>query len=339
MPIRITSLLAVLTLWCNPALAQPTQEQIKSTMQHLEEQGRRGQAVVVLGGEMIYGGAIGDAAEGRPIEGDTLFYIGSVAKVFTSIAVLKLDDTGRLDIDDPITAYYPDLEGDVADVTLRMLLCHRAGFDANHPDPISILDREQFEAWALQCELHHEPDTTWAYSNVGYSLIAAIIERVTQRPYQEVIRELVLKPAGMENTFFLTDDFDTERLARGSGSSLEQHKLTGRIDDMEWTWLRAGAGGMVSTASDLMKLDRGIKAETVMSAQLLERAIRPEGTATYGLGWRLSDTGSGVHYHDGGFPGFSAEFIRLPQYDGAIIVLSNHDGDARRIRKAIESAG
>lgn len=335
---------AALTTLTAPALAQPTAEQIGDAVDRLVDEGESGQVAVVLGGELLYRADFGEAsqdAEGEavPVSGDTLFYIGSIAKVFTSATVLELVEAGELSLDDTVGAFFEEVPEDKQGITIEWLLCHRSGLIANHEDPLTVFDRAGFESWALSTPLNHEPGEAWEYSNVGFALLAAIIERVTEKDYQTAVRELVIEPSGMTETFFLTDEFDRGLLATGHGPRLEGFGFSGDLDSMEWTWLRAGAGAMVSTAGDLLRFHQALDAETVLSGEQLDLATQPTGSAQYGLGWQLSGSGNGVHFHQGGFPGFSAEFIRLPRYDGAIIAISNQDEGGHRIRDAIERAG
>jgi CubicO group peptidase (beta-lactamase class C family) len=314
------------------------QPDLNPVIESLSEAGESGQVIVVFQGEVVLEAAIGEASAGQEVEPETLFYIGSIAKVMTSAAVICLADKGSLDLDDSIGMYIDDVPDDKKGITVRMLLAHTSGLRANHTDPTSTLDRDEFVEWALGTRLLSEPSSEWSYSNVGYALLTVVLEEVTGEPYQNVIRRLVTQPANMTQTWFMTDDFNRDGAAVGSGPSLQQFGVDGHAAQMEWTWLRAGAGGMFSTASDLLRLHNAIDLGDVLTPAQLKLVTTPVLSPSYGLGWRLSGTGNGVHYHDGSFPGFNAEFFRLPQHDGVIIVLSNQDGGARRMRMKITAA-
>jgi len=324
------------TFFATHALAEAPD--LDSVIQLQSEAGESGQVVVAFQGEVVLDTVFGEARDGVAVEPDTLFYIGSIAKILTSAAVVCLADEGALGLDDSLEKYLDGVPNAKQGITIRMLLAHTSGLPANHNDPTKVLDREEFLAWALSVDLQSEPSEQWSYSNVGYGLLAAIIEEATGNPYQDSIRRLVTRPARMTNTWFLTDDFDRELAAVGSGASLKQYGLDGNAAEMEWTWLRAGAGGVFSTAQDLLRLHDAIDNGDVLTPVQLNLVTTPVLSKRYGLGWRLSDTGSGVHYHDGSFPGFNAEFMRLPQHDGVLIVLSNQDDGARRVRIAITAA-
>ncbi len=154
---------------------------IETRLEALE--GFAGQVVVEYHGEVLVRRAFGEASEGRPAAPDTRYYIGSVAKTMTSTVVLGLCERGVLELDGTIDAYLPEVPVDKRAITVRQLLAHRSGMVANHEDPLAELDREAFEIWALAQPLGTAPGTAFSYSNVGYSLLAAIVDRVCEESF------------------------------------------------------------------------------------------------------------------------------------------------------------
>jgi CubicO group peptidase (beta-lactamase class C family) len=301
--------------------------------------GFRGQVLIRLGDDVVYERAFGATTPDgdAPIDEHTLFYIGSIAKPITSTVALRLDADGVVTLDSTLAAHFEGVPEDKAGVTIRQLLSHTAGFPANHPDPLEALDREAFVAWALAQPLEFEPGSDWAYSNVGYALLAAAIEQTTETPFIEVVRSRVFMPAGMTSAYFVDDPaLPAERLAIGEGPMAVRYGLTGDPSSYGGTWLRMGAGGIVASARDLAAFDLALRGGVLLTDAQLAVATT-EVAGDYGLGWLLRETAQGtpVHWHAGGFPGFNAEFFRLPVEDGSFVVLSCVEEGAGRIRGVV----
>ncbi len=311
-------------------------ESIEARLEALE--GFEGQAIVEGDGEIILRRAFGEAREGVPATMETRYYIGSVAKTITSSVVLGLCEEGVLELDAPIDVYLPDVPEDKKAITIRHLLAHRSGMVANHEDPLAELDREAFERWALAQPIDSEPGTAFSYSNVGYSLLAAIVERVSGEAFETVVRERVFVPAGMTSARFISGPgVDAETWAIGSGPQAEEFGFSGDLTDLPTTWLRLGPGGIVCTADDLLAFDHALAAGKILGKEMLFEATSPSGGKDWGLGWRLATSrrDTRVQWHNGGFPGFGAEFFRLVDDGYTIIVVSNREGMSERARNAI----
>ncbi len=303
--------------------------------------GFRGQVLLEHNGVVALDRAYGvaDEASGAPASTETLYYIGSLAKMFTSAVVLQLEAEGKLKLSGKLGRYLDNVPKDKAKITIKHLLSHTSGAVSNHPDPFSKLDREAFVEWFLATPPDHEPGEQHQYSNVGYSLLAAIIERADGGSFQDSVRRRVFEPAGMKNTFFLDEiGPHVERVAVGSGSQVAKYKLDGRPESYGGSWLRIGPGGIVSTARDLLKWEQALRDKTVLNAKQYRRATKPyKPNQPWGLGWRLSRTtrSTPLHYHDGGLPGFNALFARYPKENAVIIILCNRDEAAGSVGKRI----
>ena len=319
---------------------QDLREKLTSVMEQQKNKGFNGQVVVRWGGQNVLNTAVGisDPTAERPVSVDSLFYIGSVAKVITSATALQLSDEGLLNLDASLKEYLPGLPSDKHGITIRHLLAHQSGLPPNHDKPLQMLSRDEFVTWVLRQKLSFEPGKGWAYSNVGYSLLAAVIEHVAEGSFQDVVRDRVLSKAKMNSTFFL-DELDDQRrplLTVGKGPMCEEFNLSGRIDDFESTWLRYGPGAMVSSATDLAKLCEAIKEGRVYNANALKLATTPVRDG-WGLGWRLSQTRkrTPLQYHDGGFAGFHSLVALMPSENAFVIVLSNQEKGAEPVAKAL----
>jgi CubicO group peptidase (beta-lactamase class C family) len=219
-----------------------------------------------------------DLEKRTPMATDSLFWIASMTKPITALAVLMLHDDRRLDIDDPVEKYLPEFKGQLVvrekkddrvvlgkparPVTLKDLLTHTGGVTGNSNVESGALDvlslREATLVYALT-PLQFEPGSRWAYSNPGINVLGRVIEVVTGDDYAKALDRLVIRPLGMRNTTFWPDKKRLEKLAvsyqagpDGKLAPAEIRYLTPPYSDKKRTPL--AAGGLFSTAEDLHKL-------------------------------------------------------------------------------------
>jgi CubicO group peptidase (beta-lactamase class C family) len=333
--------LAVGLLACCALGAGPKENagRIDSAVAARVEGGFRGQVAIEVDGvvllERAYGAARTDPE--RLAAKDTLYYAGSVAKTMTSAVVLQLVAEKKVALDDPVSKHLSGVPADKARVTIGHLLLHTSGLPANHTNPLTKLDRDAFVAWAMSQPLGAEPGKERAYSNVGYAVLAAIIERIEGSPFTESVRTRVFVPAGMTSTFFLDDPkLPKDRLAWGAGAKLTEQGGTGDPVAFGGTWLRMGCGGIVSTAGDLVRFSRTLREGKILTHdQYWFATTAPAGGSGLGYGWRLSRTrrDTPLHFHDGGFFGFSSGLVRLPDERATIVVLCNREDQAEPVLK------
>jgi D-alanyl-D-alanine carboxypeptidase len=262
--------------------------------------------VVIAGraGEVAFHRAYGvaDRAGGRPVDLDTRFDIGSLDKLFTSVAILRLAEEGRIDLDAPIDSYLDGLHPDVLErVTVRHLLQHTGGMGdyLNHPEfrahPERFRTTDDFLELVRGEALLFEPGTDGRYSNSGFVVLGAIVEAVTERPYHDVVREMVLEPAGMTDTGPRPDGRSAVRYAREHGQLVDT--------DDRWPPTGSPAGGGYSTALDLYRF---------MGALYEDRLLSPASTDLFLAGFRPPPGGAldrsriAVGF-GGGAPGLNAE--------------------------------
>jgi CubicO group peptidase (beta-lactamase class C family) len=148
---------------------------------------------------------------GVPISPDMVLRIGSVTKEFTSACVLKVAEEGRLALDDPIGKYLPDFPTKGRRITIEQLLTHTSGIHS-YTDMPTWRDRmredwtlAELEAFFRDAPFDFEPGTKWHYDNSGYVLLGAILEKVTGRPYAELVAEMIFRPLGMTSTRYDRD--------------------------------------------------------------------------------------------------------------------------------------
>lgn len=324
--------------------------------------------VLVLrrGGELLFE-SVGLASEelGVPHQRATRFKIHSITKSMTAAAVLLLVGDGKLALEQPITKLLPGLPSSWSAITVRDLLQHTSGippeieqvwFDAW--DQIESADERDVLAAAapkFPDRVMSAPGQTFAYSNMGYELLACIVAQQSGVPFAQFLRDRVFQPAGMRDS--LLDAQAPIKHAMYSGNAVVPRLAAGYNGEpgqLETTfskmYVERGAGGVITTADDLARF-----AAAVWTGPLLGDRLRPmifdhayrfdPGTdheRKYGLGWvtRLRN-GHRVIKHDGGNNGFVAELDIWPDDGLVIVVLSNHgffDGLAEMVGRLGDAA-
>lgn len=200
-----------------------------------------------------------------------IFDMGSIAKTFTAAAVLQLVQNEKLQLSDSIGIFYPMAPDEVKSITIIQLLGHTSGLDNFHNDSdFELMDKAQAERRILAMPLIAKPGEKIAYSNAGYTLLAAIVENVSEQPFQDYVHDNLLTPLNLRNTGFYQDQrVFSSLLARGYGGDGQ-----GRTTfDKGLSWALIGAGGMVTSIDDL----------AVWSAALRSGAIFPAGASNLAL--------------------------------------------------------
>ncbi|HET9298331.1 MAG TPA: serine hydrolase domain-containing protein, partial [Candidatus Polarisedimenticolaceae bacterium] len=186
----------------------------------LTERAKAGFSGVVLAardGKLVLakGYGLADREAGTPFKVDSVFSIGSVTKQFTAAAILKLEQDGKLSVQDPITKFYPDAPVDKRAITLHQLLTHTAGLDSDFAGDYDAVDRDAYVGRILASKLRSTPGTTHHYANSGYSLLAAVVEKAAGMPYETYLREKLFLPAGMKETGYKQPAWPSSRVAVG----------------------------------------------------------------------------------------------------------------------------
>jgi CubicO group peptidase (beta-lactamase class C family) len=230
--------------------------------------GFAGQILAVRDGGVLFHEAFGEASPGVPTELGTVYAIGSVTKDFTRAAILKLEEQGRLSTGDPVSRYIPDLPADKQAITLDQLLSMQAGLHEYHDesgDHQPMTKAEALERVGNQ-NLLFEPGTQRAYSNSGYTLLAAVVEAASAQTFEEYVRDELMIPAGMETGGFHGEDrWPDQRVARGRNM-----RVHGDNAPNHWpfpTWALKGGGGMVASTTDLLAWVQSSRAGKVMGPE------------------------------------------------------------------------
>jgi len=294
-----------------------------------------GSALIAENGKVVYKGAFGMANMewNIPNTPDTRFRLGSITKQFTATATLQLVEQGKIKLDGKITDYLPDYRNDTGDkVTIHHLLTHTSGIPSytGQPGFFENVSRnpykvDEFVKKYASGNLEFEPGSKFSYNNSGYFLLGAIIERVTGKPYEQVLKENIFDPLGMKNTGY--DHHATIIPKRASGYSKTPDGYTNAVYlDMSIPY---AAGSLYSTVEDLYLWDQALYADKVLSAQSKALMYKPF-LENYAYGWAVTnasfkqnDQPVQVITHDGGINGFTTTIIRFPTEKNLIVVLDN----------------
>ena len=296
--------------------------------------GFSGAVLVAQHGEVVLdqGYGLADRAHGTPFTSDTLFDIASISKPFTAAAVLRLEMQGKLKVDDPLSRFFPEAPPDKAKITLHQLLTHTAGLPESLGPEYERLTRHHFLERIFAAKLVHPPGGRFLYSDDGYSLLAAVVEKVSGRSFGDFLHREVFQPAGMRHTGFLPEGQDRERLAHGYtgdndwGTSLDHP----HAPDGPW-WNLRGNGGILTTAGDLYRWHVALQGNAVLSAVERKKYEAPKVPETrapyprYAYGWSVfkSPSGSRQLSHVGDNGVFLSDYRCYPD-DGAVIVVASN---------------
>ena len=223
----------------------------------------------------------------EPLKTDNLFEIGSITKSFTAATILLLQEEDKISLDDKISKWFPDFEKSDK-ITVKMLLNHTSGIK----EATKILDPEQVVE-DVNRELNFEPGTAWADTNSDYIMAGLIIEKITGKKAHEVIREKILDPCELKNTYMKGyEDYPKASEVKGHNFQPDGKIITYELDRKAWT-----AGGMISNAEDLFKYADALFGGEILKEESLKLMLTAvNDTTPYGLGVQLSSGTHGFFY-------------------------------------------
>jgi CubicO group peptidase (beta-lactamase class C family) len=226
-----------------------------SVMRAAEARGFSGVVRLARNGSVVLerGYGLANRAEGIPFSPATIVQIGSNTKDFTAVSILQLQERGVLSVQDKLGKFFPTAPPDKKDVTVWQLMTHRAGFPLGLGGDFESVTRDQLVDRAMKYKLLFDPGANQSYSNTGFALLAAIIEKTSGKSYDEYVRDNILTPLGLTRTGFHLPKFSDRDLAHGyraggidAGTMLSKaHAADGPY------WNLRGNGGMLSTAADM----------------------------------------------------------------------------------------
>jgi len=280
---------------------------------------------------------------------NTIYRIGSISKTITAYLLMLLVQTGKINLDDPVIKYLPELtkinkngrdEGDY--ITFRQLADHTSGL-AREPDDLINNATGAIEEWENKV-LSAIPVTTlsvpigksFAYSNIGYAILGLAISRAAQKPFIDLVKEMVFRPHDMLNSFYIINQDIKIKIATGYhwnqsakvyGTEASEREFAGR-------GYKVPNGGIFTTANDLARFAIALTADTDVlaknyrdSMQITQTFINKKKGEGYGLGLFITEDKSGDKKvrHDGAVAGYNSLMILDPESRIGVILLSNCD--------------
>jgi len=258
---------------------------------------------------------------------NTIFQICSFTKSFTAMVILKLQEEGKLSVNDHLNRYFPG-QKDADKITIQNLLDHTSGM-ANYTDVIGPEDsaiishpvtRQRVLDIFIQKSVHFKPGSKFEYCNSGYYLLGIIIEKLSGMPYDKAVRRLILSPLRMTHTGF---DFinlnDTSKAIGYVSFNKNEHSPAVKWDST----VTYSAGAIYSTVGDLYRWGAAIAKGEILSKDSWKQAFAPN-LENYGDGWWIDSLYRNKYItHSGGIQGFMSNFIYYPDSNVTIILLNN----------------
>jgi len=321
--------------------------------------------MVVRNGDVIYQhtSGIANLNTGETITAQSNFRLASVTKQMTALAVLMLSDWGKLDLDAPLTVYFPGFPSFGEGITPRMLIHHISGLveyeslgSLLEPDKleriisgqVQIVDADVLEVIMKTDRTHFTPGTEFRYSNTGYALLALLVEQASGTSFPEFLKRNIFEPLGMENTLVYAHD-EIEILHRAYGHSKTANGW--EVTDQNETSAVLGDGGVYSSLEDMKKWFAFLDGQNTLN--LSEQAykdyfssgyfrdgseivIKPRPgnenstnllvPRSYGYGWMIGEyENARIHHHGGASIGFRHMLLRSSKARLYVVVLTNRN--------------
>lgn len=257
---------------------------------------------------------------------NTIYQLGSITKQFTAVVVLKLAEQKKLALSDKLSKFFTGYpKGD--SITIQHLLTHSSGiynYTENQQfmrsEAVKPATAEKMMAMFRDMPLNFTPGTKYAYSNSGYLLLGYIIEKVTGKKYEAVVREMIIAPLKMDKTGFDFTNLRSPDKATGYTMMNELVKFPATIVDSSVSF---SAGALYSTVGDLKKWHRAMQDFRIISKTSTALAYTPYKSG-YGFGWTIDTVyKKRVVEHGGGIFGFNTFISRVPEDDVVVVILNN----------------
>jgi CubicO group peptidase (beta-lactamase class C family) len=330
MVMRLARLALSLLFLAAPAFAQDTARMEQVIQSHVSAGTFMGTVLVARDGVVIVDRAYGMAN----VEWDVLnttttkFRLGSITKQFTAASILLLEERGKLKLDDRVKTYLPDAPTSWDRINIFNLLTHSAGIAnfTSWPDyntiKLSARSAEAAVAAFRDRPLDFGPGEEMRYSNSGYLVLGAIIEKVTGQSYEKFVTENLFTPAGMTDSGYDSNTAVIKRRASGYVRSPAGYTNAGYLHMS----IPHAAGALYSTSHDLLKWEQALFAGKLVSKASLDRMITPFKN-NYALGVTSAvANGRRVIAHGGGIDGFNTHLAYYPDSKTVVVVLSNVNG-------------
>ena len=307
----------------------------------LNQAGMNGVVLYAEQGQVVYEKAFGwrdlNARHKDSLRIDDVFQLSSDSKMFTAEAIMLLKAEGKLDYDDDVRKYIPELpyEG----ITIRMLLTHRSGLprydsmaDEHWPDRKKPFSNEALIKMLAEKkpEVYGTPDAGYFYNNINYALLASVVERVSGQHFEDFMRERIFEPLGMTHSFIYSMRGETEvptyLPVKAQGHDLYRKGPVKTPND----YLNGVMGDkiMFSNVEDLWIFNQALDKHVLLPDSLQAEAFKPGSPAwkndeNYGFGWRLSKEHPNMFFHYGWWKGYRSAVIRDVNKNRFLALLCN----------------
>lgn len=285
------------------------------------------------------------------INASSVFEIASISKQFTAMLIMMLEEEGKLNYEDNILKYFPDLT--YKDITIRHLLTHTSGiaerpffmWGAQNMDRSKVYHNEIVLEYlkTQKPPLAFKPGEKWEYSNVGYFLLAMILQQTTGKHYITLLHERILSPLGMTSTGIYSEKHkgsEMERYVFGKLYNADSKSFRSSFG-MSWSDSIYGSVGILSNTTDLLKWEQALTTDRLVNQHTLKEALtacqlNDNTSAEYGFGWYVRehfmingiDRGMRLD-HNGLWPGYESSIVRYPAEGKTIIILANQAPSAK----------
>lgn len=300
----------------------------------LESNGRmHGSVAVMQDGQLLYRRAVGMRAQanGSPVAADvdTTYRVGSIAKVFTAVMIYQLIEEKKLALDTPLSKFFPSI-ANAGQITIAHLLSHSSGI-GNYPsaevmaDPKSWLyqpqTKKQMLARFAELKPDYAPGEKSTYSNTNFVLLGYILENVTRSTYAAQLERRIARKIGLKRTRY-------GGTSAGDAQSFTYDESKWTVQGTEHLSVSAGAGGIVSTPSELAKFITAVFEHRLLKPQSVTEMLTPfsknlPGSEKGIVVFQLSDRNRTAYQHLGGIDAFNSSLTYLPDEKTAIGIMFN----------------
>lgn len=329
----LTFLLLLLQLF---ASAQNLDKKIDSLLSNVfaDKNGPGGAFMVAKAGKPIYQKAFGKANLELNVNMNTfnVFQLGSITKQFTSIAILMLEEKGKLSVSDPISKFIPDYPNG-NNITIHQLLNHTSGVkDFTKMKSIAQIAQQNLSpkelvGFFIDEPIDFKPGEKFEYNNSGYAVLGYIIELITQETYENFIQKNIFEKAGMSNSRYANDVAIIQNRAYGYHKKSSQYVNKTKISFS----IPYASGALMSTLEDMLKWQNALNQNLFLKSNSVKKAFTKSKlnngeVVNYGYGWHLlSINNISTREHGGSIFGFKTMGVYFPNQDIYILGLSNCD--------------
>lgn len=326
----------LILIFCFPAIsnAQTAARELDRLNQYfdfIEHAGFSGQVLVAEKDKILASRSFGYANRETqyPVSATTAFNIASITKQFTAVAILWLEQNNKLKTSDTLGKFWDTLNVEKRAITIHQLLTHTSGIPRQVIPTGSVISKNEVLKAIFASKLVDKPGNKFQYSNAGFSILAAIVEKTSGIPFEEFIRQKFIIPYKLFHTYFNADDLFkiNHSIAIGYSEWSEVNNPTNQVK----SWATRGASDILTTAEDLFRWFTLVRTSKILNEtqtkKLFTSFVNTDEEEEHGYGWFITKSGDGKKqiYHDGDISGFHSEFNYYPENERVIYAIGNQE--------------